>query len=265
MQVDMLSQIAQRLAPLILLTYMVFMCVEISLDYILKKKYYELNDTLHNLIMFFVNRMTGGLGGAFMFAMLSFCQHSLWKFTGVTGWIATFLIVDFLFYVQHRCFHSDTIFAPFHEIHHTSQHYNLTTTLRASVLLPWLNPLFYFPAVLLGCDPLNVIVCFSLIQVYQFFLHTQFVPSFGALEGILNTPSSHRVHHGNERDQYESNLGGVLLIWDRLFGSYMAEPDSLSYGIKGLAVENNFFIAQVKPFVGFYKRRVKETQQRKIG
>lgn len=208
--------------------------------------------------------MTGGLGGAFMFSMLALTEHfALWKLHGVGGWIATFIIVDFLFYVQHRCFHTDTILAPFHEIHHTSLHYNLTTTLRASVVLPWINPLFYFPAVLVGCEPLAVILCFSLIQVYQFFLHTQFVPSLGLLEGLINTPSAHRVHHGDKPAQYNSNLGGVFLIWDRFFRSYMAEPEKLRYGVSGVPMEKNFFIAQVKPFANYSKRLIRELEKKR--
>ncbi|MDR3613264.1 MAG: sterol desaturase family protein [Candidatus Obscuribacterales bacterium] len=261
MPVDTLSQCAQRLTPLILLVYMVFICVEMAADHFLKTKAYNFDDTLHNLIMFFVNRMTGGLGGAFMFSMLSLTAHfAPWKLHGPFAWIVTFLVVDMLFYIQHRCFHTDTIFAPFHEVHHSSQNYNLTTTLRASVFLPWLNPLFYFSAALIGCDPLAIIISFSLIQVYQFFLHTEFVPSLGLLEGIINTPSAHRVHHGHEQAQYESNLGGVLLLWDRIFKSYMAEPEHLLYGIKGVAVESNFFVAQLKPFVSFAARRLKQNQ-----
>lgn len=265
MPIDTLSQVAQKLAPLILLVYMIFICVEMGVDQLLKAKIYNFDDTLQNLIMFFVNRMTGGLGGAFMFSMLSFGEHfSLCKISGPFSWLITFLIVDLLFYIQHRIFHTDSIFAPFHEIHHTSQNYNLTTTLRASVFLPWINPIFYFPAVLIGCDPLAIILSFSLIQVYQFFLHTEFVPSLGMLEGFINTPSAHRVHHGREPAQYESNLGGVLLIWDRLFKSYMIEPAHLTYGIRGLAVENNFFIAQVRPFVTYTKRFIRR-QKEKMG
>jgi sterol desaturase/sphingolipid hydroxylase (fatty acid hydroxylase superfamily) len=261
-QLDLLTQVAQRYAPLILLAYMVCICIEISVDYLLKTKLYNFDDTLQNLMMFFVNRMTGGLGGAFMFSMLALAEHfSLWKFHGMAGWIATFLIVDFLFFVQHRVFHTDSILAPFHEIHHTSQHYNLTTTLRASIVLPWINPLFYFPAVIVGCDPLAVILCFSLIQVYQFFLHTQYVPSLGILEGFFNTPSAHRVHHGDLPSQYGSNLGGVLVIWDRIFGTYMPEPEQLTYGVRGVPMEKNFFVAQVKPFSNYFKRWMKQIER----
>lgn len=252
-----LSLVAQRVAPVILLTYMLFIGLEMTADYFMKTKVYDFDDTLHNLIMFFANRMTGGLGGAFMFSMLTFGERfALCKLSGPLKLVITFVLVDLLFYLQHRCFHTDTILAPFHEIHHTSKNYNVTTTLRASVFLPWINPIFYFPAVLLGCDALSIIITFSLIQVYQFFLHSQFVPPLRFLEGYLNTPSAHRVHHGEETTQYESNLGGVLLIWDRIFGTYLPEPQQLQYGIKGVKVENNFFVAQVKPFVSYTRRQV---------
>jgi sterol desaturase/sphingolipid hydroxylase (fatty acid hydroxylase superfamily) len=83
------------------------------------------------------------------------------------------------------------------------------------------------------------------------------VPPLGLLEGIINTPSAHRVHHGREVEQYESNLGGVLLLWDRVFQSYMSEPADLKFGIKGVPVENNFFVAQIKPFTSYVSRKQK--------
>ena len=244
--------------PFVLLIFAVSICLEMLVAMLLNRKLYDFDDTLHNLVMFFANRMMGGLGGAFMFAMLAAAaQFVPWKLSGTVGGILTFLIVDLLYYLQHRVFHSDTIFAPFHEVHHTSEQYNLTTTLRASVFLPFVNPLFYAPAMLLGCDPPAVIVCFALIQIYQLFLHTQLVPPIALLEGIINTPSAHRVHHGNKRSQYESNLGGVLLVWDRLLGTYRRETDDLIFGMKGVKPEKNYFVAQVSPFVVYAKRILK--------
>lgn len=249
--------------PFVLLTFAICICLEMAVGKLLARKLYDFDDTLHNLVMFFANRMMGGLGGAFMFAMLSAAgQFIPWKLSGTVGIVATFLIVDFLYYLQHRIFHSDTFFAPFHEVHHTSEHYNFTTTLRASVFLPFVNPLFYVPAVLFGCEPPAIIVCFALIQIYQLFLHTQLVPSMRWLEGIINTPSAHRVHHGNTQSQYETNLGGVFLIWDRLFSTYLAEPEELVFGIKGVKPEKNYFVAQVSPFVVYAKRILKRVNAR---
>jgi|AGTN01.3.fsa_nt_gi Sterol desaturase len=263
MQPDALTHSAQQLAPIILLTYIGCICLEMLIGKLFARKLYDFDDTLHNLVMFFVNRMMGGLGGAFMFAILAGVSNYIpWKLSGIIGIAATFLTVDFLFYLQHRIFHTDSIFAPFHEIHHTSEQYNFTTTLRASVFLPFINPLFYAPAIVLGCDPLTVIICFSLIQVYQFFLHTQLIPRLGPFEGLVNTPSTHRVHHGNRRAEYESNLGGVLLIWDRLFKTYAVEKPDLVFGIKGSKPEPNFFVAQVKPFVSYAKRWIKSSDSR---
>ncbi len=263
MQPDALTVSAQKLIPFILMAYVVCICIEMVIGKLIARKLYDFDDTLHNLVMFFVNRMMGGLGGAFMFAILAgVANYVPWKLTGTIGIVATFLIVDLLFYLQHRVFHSDSIFAPFHEIHHTSEQYNFTTTLRASVFLPFINPIFYAPAILFGCDPVTVIICFSLIQVYQFFLHTQLIPHLGPFEGLVNTPSTHRVHHGNRREQYESNLGGVLLVWDRIFRSYAVEKPDLVFGIKGSKPEANFFVAQVKPFVCYAKRWIKRSDSR---
>ncbi len=242
------------LAPLILLVYFVFICLEISVDRLLKRDWYELSDTISNLVMFFINRLTGVAAGTFMLVILSVAYH--WtplRLHGMAGTVFTFIFVDFLFYAQHKCFHANDFLAAFHEVHHSSPHYNFTTTLRASFLLPVINPLFYLPAALIGCEPLAVVLSFTLIQVFQFFLHTQFVPKLGRFEGFVNTPSAHRVHHGVLSSQYESNLGGVLLIWDRIFQTYMSEPDNVRFGVEGIEGEN-FLVAQLRPFVNMATR-----------
>ncbi len=252
---DPVALAAQKMIPLVLLVFACSIVIEMAVAKLLNRKLYDFDDTLHNLLMFFANRMMGGLGGAFMFSTLITVSRFIpWKLSGAIGFLVTFLIIDLLYYLQHRAFHTDTMFAPFHEVHHTSEHYNLTTTLRASVFLPFINPLFYVPAVLFGCGPLEIIVCFSIIQIYQLFLHTQLIPSMGFLEGILNTPSAHRMHHGNKQWQYECNLGGVTVFWDRLLGTYRQESADLIFGIAGVKQENNFFVAQVSPFVVYIKR-----------
>jgi sterol desaturase/sphingolipid hydroxylase (fatty acid hydroxylase superfamily) len=260
---DPVALTAQKMMPFVLLVFAGSILIEMAIAKLFNKKLYDFDDTLQNLTMFFVNRMMGGLGGAFMFGILTAIgQFVPWKLLGAIGFVVTFLIIDFLYYLQHRIFHTDSVFAPFHEVHHTSGHYNLTTTLRASVFLPLINPLFYVPAALFGCGPLEIIVCFGIIQIYQLFLHTQLIPSMGFLEGILNTPSAHRTHHGNKQWQYQSNLGGMFVLWDRLFGTYHEEPAELIFGITGVKQENNFFIAQVNPFVTYIKRVLDRSAKR---
>lgn len=242
------------LAPLILLLYFVCISLEITADRLLHRSWYQLNDTISTLIMFFINRITGVAAGTFMLLLLSVVYPlAPFKLHGLSGAIFTFILVDFLFFVQHRCFHTNDFLAAFHEVHHSSPYFNFTTTLRASFLLPLINPVFYLPAVIIGCEPLTVVLSFTFVQVFQFFLHTQSVPSLGYLEGLLNTPSAHRVHHGVESSQYQSNLGGVLLVWDRMFNSYLPEQQTLRFGVKGIS-EENFWVAQIRPFVSMVTR-----------
>lgn len=255
MEISILTAAAARWAPFILVAYFAAICLEMSIQGLLKKSLYDMDDTINNLITFFVNRMAGGIGGAFFFATLSYCSpFAFWHFSGMPGIILTFVLVDFLYYFQHWCFHSFAFLAPFHDVHHTSDKYNYSTALRACILLPFVNPIFYVPAVLIGAEPVTVIVCFTAIQVYQFFLHSELIPSLGIFEGFLNTASAHRVHHGNKPRQFTKNLGGVLMLWDKIFSTYTAENEKLKYGIKGMSVEHNFFVSQVQPFVHFAKR-----------
>lgn len=242
------------LAPLILAVYLVCISLEMMADSILKRGWYKTDDTIANLVMFFINRLTGVAAGTFMLVLLGVAHHlSPLRIDGAPGAVITFLIVDFLFYVQHKCFHANDFLAAFHEVHHSSQHYNLTTTLRASFMLPLINPFFYLPAAVIGCDPLAIVLSFTFIQVYQFFLHTQSIPALGIFEGYLNTPSAHRVHHSQEREHYKSNLGGIFLVWDRIWDTYCPEPEVLKFGVKGVEHEN-FWVAQIRPFVSMVTR-----------
>lgn len=252
-----LTTFGQHLAPIILLIFLVVTTVESVIDLLFNRRLYELNDTLQNLSMFFINRIAGGLAGSYLFVVLSVGEHLVpWKL-GVNwySFAVTFLIVDFLYYIQHYCFHKHEWLVAFHSVHHTSEQYNFTTALRANIFLPVINPLFYLPAVVMGCDALTIAIAFAIIQTYQFLLHTQLVGKLGPIEGLFNTPSAHRVHHGNKPEQFHSNLGGVLMIWDKLSQTYMAENDKIVFGSEGQP-PGNLWHEQIGPFVPLIRSRI---------
>lgn len=148
--------------------------------------------------------------------------------------VALFLLTDLAFYCEHRASHRVRLLWASHSVHHTIQEMVLSAAFRLS-WTPLLSGvfLFYLPIIWLGFDPKYVFGFVSAGLLYQFFVHTTLVPRIPGVEWIINTPSAHRVHHASNDVYIDKNFGGVLLVWDRLFGTYEAErPDiEIVYGL----------------------------------
>src|SRR5580704_3348308 len=159
-----------------------------------------------------------------------------------------FILTDLAFYLEHRCSHRIRFMWASHSVHHSTERMVAAAAFRLS-WTPILSGvfLFYLPIVWIGYDPVWVFGMASAGLTYQFFVHTELVPRIGWLEWVINTPSAHRVHHASNAEYIDKNYGGVLLIWDRLFGSYQAErPDiEIRYGLAHprSAPNNPFVIA----------------------
>jgi sterol desaturase/sphingolipid hydroxylase (fatty acid hydroxylase superfamily) len=146
-------------------------------------------------------------------------------------WVALFLLDDLAYYWFHRVSHESRFFWASHVVHHSSEHYNLSTALRQT----WV-PMTYFPfwlaLPLLGFAPWMVLLAQSWSLIYQFWIHTERVRRLPRrAEAILNTPSHHRVHHGSNEQYLDKNYGGILIIWDRLFGTFEPEGERVRYGL----------------------------------
>lgn len=151
-----------------------------------------------------------------------------------TWWSAllALIAVDFLYYWDHRVAHRvRLVWAVAHSVHHSSPLYNQAVGLRVSVVDGFTSPWFYLPAVLAGFDPLLVAGAFGVILAYQQWLHTETVGRLPWFDGWLNTPSNHRVHHGVQPAYIDRNYGAVLMLWDRIFGTYAAEDEPVRYGL----------------------------------
>ncbi|CAI5661878.1 alkylglycerol monooxygenase isoform X1 [Oreochromis niloticus] len=145
-------------------------------------------------------------------------------------WWFTFLGVDFCYYWVHRFAHEVAVLWAAHQVHHSSEYYNLTTALRQSVTQPFTSWVFYLPMAL-AVPPSIFAVHIQLNLLYQFWIHTELIRDLGPLEWILNTPKHHRVHHGRNLYCIDKNYGGILIIWDRLFGTFAQEADKVVYGL----------------------------------
>ncbi|XP_077712832.1 alkylglycerol monooxygenase isoform X3 [Canis aureus] len=145
-------------------------------------------------------------------------------------WYLTFLGVDFGYYWFHRMAHEVNIMWAGHQTHHSSEDYNLSTALRQSVLQIYTSWMFYSPLALF-IPPSVYAVHLQFNLLYQFWIHTEVINNLGPLELIINTPSHHRVHHGRNRYCIDKNYAGVLIIWDRIFGTFEAENEKVVYGL----------------------------------
>ncbi|KAF6204185.1 hypothetical protein GE061_002525 [Apolygus lucorum] len=141
----------------------------------------------------------------------------------VTTWYLTAILVDFCYYWLHRACHEVHLLWAQHQVHHSSEDYNLTIGLRQSVLQAWCGFIFYLPLALF-VPPSVFLIHQQFNLLYQFWIHTETVRSLGPLEWVLNTPRHHLVHHGSTLKCLDKNYGGTLIIWDRLFGTYADQP-----------------------------------------
>ncbi|MCY0917754.1 MULTISPECIES: sterol desaturase family protein [unclassified Streptomyces] len=154
------------------------------------------------------------------------------------------LVQDFLYYWQHRLHHVIRILWACHVVHHSSKRFNLTTALRQ----PWTSATtwwFYLPMVALGVHPAAIPFCYGINLLYQFWVHTERIGKLPRpYEYVFNTPSHHRVHHASQGGYLDRNFGGILIIWDRVFGSWVGETDRPVYGLtKNIATHNPLRVA----------------------
>uniref|UniRef100_A0A671UM05 Alkylglycerol monooxygenase n=1 Tax=Sparus aurata TaxID=8175 RepID=A0A671UM05_SPAAU len=145
-------------------------------------------------------------------------------------WWFTFLGVDFCYYWVHRFAHEVSVLWASHQVHHSSEYYNLTTALRQSLTQQFTSWIFYMPLALVA-PPAIFAVHIQLNLLYQFWIHTELINDLGPLEWIFNTPKHHRVHHGRNLYCIDKNYGGILIIWDRLFDTFALESDKVIYGL----------------------------------
>ena len=176
------------------------------------------------------------------------------------GWgaaIATFIGVEFCFYWMHRTSHRVRWFWAAHVVHHSSERMNFSTAMRQNATNIFNGGwLFYVPLALIGFNPVWIGIAYALSLVYQFFIHTTLVDRLHpAIEFVFNTPSHHRVHHGRNRDCIDSNYGGVLIIWDRLFGSFVREEDKgkILYGVTRPPKSDNLLVLWTHEYVDMFR------------
>jgi sterol desaturase/sphingolipid hydroxylase (fatty acid hydroxylase superfamily) len=161
---------------------------------------------------------------------------------GLPAFSAALLAVDFAYYWFHRLHHEVRLLWASHVPHHSSQRYNLSTALRQS-WTPFTGLPFYLPLALVF-SPTQIATAYALNLIYQFWIHTELIGRLGPLEWVLNTPSHHRVHHGANVQYLDRNYAGMLIVWDRWFGTFEPEGERVRYGLtKNITTHNPVYVA----------------------
>lgn len=198
-------------------------------------KGYATKDTLASLSMGLLNvAINGGTKLLSLAFFLFLYEHRLVDVVAMLGgwsWVLLFLVEDHSYYWFHRIHHEVRLLWACHVNHHSSQHYNLSTALRQPLLTPVTGPMFWAPLPLLGFPPHMILTAQAISLLYQFWLHTEAIDRLGWFEEIFNTPSHHRVHHGKNVAYLDKNHGGILIVWDRLFGTFQREREPVLYGL----------------------------------
>ncbi|NKY52051.1 sterol desaturase family protein [Nocardia vermiculata] len=164
------------------------------------------------------------------------------------SWLLLMVAIDLAWYCNHRFSHRVRIGWVAHQAHHSSEYFNFGTALRQK-WNPWSEALFWAPLALLGFSPWTIYVAFMLNQIYQFFTHTEAIGRLPRpVEYIFNTPSHHRVHHGSDPEYLDKNYAGILIIWDRLFGTFQAELHRPTYGLTKQVGTYNMLTLQYHEF-----------------
>ncbi|RNM17743.1 sterol desaturase family protein [Nocardioides pocheonensis] len=152
-------------------------------------------------------------------------MHTWWS------WAVALAAVDLAYYFSHRFVHRVNVGWAAHQAHHSSEYMNFATALRQK-WNPWFEFFFFLPLPFLGIAPWVIYVAFGFNLIFQFFVHTELVDKlWWPIELVFNTPSHHRVHHGSDPEYLDKNYAGILIVWDRLFGSFVAERQRPTYGL----------------------------------
>ena len=176
--------------------------------------------TLFKVVTFF------GFTAVFAYLALWELQTDTWWY-----WVLVILGVDLGYYFHHRFSHRVRIAWAGHQAHHSSEFMNFGTALRQK-WNPWFEFFFWLPLPLLGFAPWTLYVAFGFNLIYQFYVHTELVGKLPRpVEYVMNTPSHHRVHHGSDPEYLDRNYGGILIVWDRLFGTFAEERQRPTYGL----------------------------------
>ena len=200
---------------------------------------YRLSDTINSISLGMMSQLIGVVSKVFSIGIYTVVAGAVTLYPATEFWntwygvLLALVMYDFCYYWLHRAGHVVALFWAAHVVHHQSQHYNLSTALRQSssgFLLGWI---FYLPMAVLGVPPAVFGLVLLIDLLYQFWVHTEQVGKLGWFDRVFCSPSNHRVHHAVNDPYIDKNYGGILILWDRMFGTFREEHEPCVYGTRG--------------------------------
>lgn len=235
----------------------VFLClagVEYGVARAKRRSVHRFSDSMANLACGAAHQVANLYYTIFVSYGYEFLRHhfaiaSIDRFSIRNG-VALFLLLDLIYYWEHRLLHARREFWASHVVHHQSGEFNLTVALRVSILQVWMTIMSAVPFAIVGF-PCSMTLTVALVsKLYQFGLHTRLIGSLGAIEWVFVTPSHHRVHHASNASYLDKNFGGMLIIWDRIFGTFEPEREAPVYGVaEPVPPSFNPVLANLRPWL----------------
>jgi sterol desaturase/sphingolipid hydroxylase (fatty acid hydroxylase superfamily) len=217
--------------------YTVTILAEILASVYLKRELYTTKDTLNNFLMTSLNILLDtAMRGAFLLLMSwSFPNRFIsWNEHGVLYWLAAIVLTDLVYWFVHWMSHMVRFFWAVHTVHHSSEKYNITVGFRSSVFEPLYRFLFFIPLGFIGFEAADIVLAFSIQQLYGSIIHTELIQRIPVWDWIFVSPSHHAVHHASNPRYLDKNMGMILIVWDKIFGTFEPEDekyDKIKYGL----------------------------------
>ena len=217
--------------------YTVTILAEILASVYLKRELYTTKDTLNNFLMTSLNILLDtAMRGAFLLLMSwSFPNRFIsWNEHGVLYWVAAIILTDLVYWFVHWMSHMVRFFWAVHTVHHSSEKYNITVGFRSSVFEPLYRFLFFIPLGFIGFEAADIVLAFSIQQLYGSIIHTELIRRIPVWDWIFVSPSHHAVHHASNPRYLDKNMGMILIVWDKIFGTFEPEDekyDKIKYGL----------------------------------
>ncbi|EHP39649.1 fatty acid hydroxylase [Cupriavidus basilensis OR16] len=218
--------------------FLLLMLAELGYGLYVGRNTYRLNDALSSLSQGLLSQLVASVSQLFQIGLyaLTWRRVALFPHAGlwgsVWGWLLAIVMFDFCDYWLHRAGHESAVFWAAHAVHHQSQDFNLSTALRQESTVAFLGWPFYLPMALAGVPPQQFALAGLIVLLYQFWIHTEHIGKLGWFDRVFSSPSNHRVHHAVNDQYLDKNYGGMLIIWDRLFGTFAEEQEKPVYGTR---------------------------------
>lgn len=231
-----------RLVVLAVPVFVLLMACEFAWGLLRRRNTWRLNDSIGSLSQGLLSQAVAVCTQLFQIGLYAMAWRLLaplaapWSppafWDSAAGWVLAVLLFDFCDYWLHRAGHECAVFWAAHSVHHQSQDFNLSTALRQESTVVFLGWAFYLPMALLGVPPEQFGIAGLIVLLYQFWIHTEHVGRLGWFDRVFSSPSNHRVHHGVNDAYIDRNYGGMLVVWDRLFGTFAEEHAPSVYGTR---------------------------------